>query len=288
MKCIHCNQESENNVCNHCLIQYYSYCDHCGKLTYFKKMNFNGYNLYCIPCYNKITFHGNIKEGSYKPNYTFYDVDNTNRKNCCYIGVEIEINNLHGSYKERNQFLESIQSFPLYFKKDLSIMDYGVEIVSMPMTYQYMKSTKIWETVFESMIKYFMTNTENCGLHFHIDKTYLNNINIHNIDYIVNTFAPYFEKIGGRPFNHYCKRKKKFIYGISEDRYEAVNLINSNTVELRFCKSTYKYKEFMQRLNMVFNLVEFVKDKAIYDIYNVTENEIISFFKINEFDSICT
>jgi putative transposase len=54
-----------------------------------------------------------------------------------------------------------------------------------------------------------MNDTEGCGLHFHLDRAYLNENMIATIDYIVNHYDTYFEKYCGRQYNYYCRKNEK-------------------------------------------------------------------------------
>jgi hypothetical protein len=48
----------------------------------------------------------------------------------------------------------------------------------------------------------------------------------------------------------------------SVDRYEAVNVTNANTIEVRFPASTTTHKWFLAQLEMVLSLVEYTKRNA--------------------------
>jgi predicted house-cleaning noncanonical NTP pyrophosphatase (MazG superfamily) len=62
------------------------------------------------------------------------------------------------------------------------------------------------------------------------------------------------------------------------NRYQAVNLENEETVELRFCKSTNDYDVFIERLKMICAIVQFSKKYKIENIYNYTKDNFISAF----------
>ena len=148
----------------------------------------------------------------------------------------------------------------------------GVEIVSHPMTYKYIIETDDWKTLFDKLNKYEMNNTNSCGLHFHLDRKYFEKKDISVIDYIINNFSDYFTKIGGRPLNDYCAKSYKRDDQWGEDivsRYHTVNLENSETIELRFCQSTYQFDVFLERLKMIFAIADFAKSHTLSECFGL-------------------
>jgi hypothetical protein len=169
-------------------------------------------------------------------------------------------------------------------KKDLLIFeDNGVEIVSQPMTYDFIMNNTDWYKVFRYMANHSMDDIDNAGLHFHLDKEYLTEKDIQMIDYIVNNYSEYFSELGGRSFDEcsrYCRKMKKSSdnWGkkTSDDsRYQAVNLTNTNTVELRFCKSTYKWHTFIKRLKFIYALVQYSNQFTFEEILSKSKDTII-------------
>ena len=64
-----------------------------------------------------------------------------------------------------------------------------------------------------------------------------------------------------------------------ESRYQAVNLTNNNTVELRFCKSTDDFETFIIRLKMIFAIVEFAKKFSMKNLNNFDNAKFESSFQ---------
>ena len=257
-------------ICQSCYEDNYFTCDDCGYIYHCNNMycNEDEDNCYCEDCYEEHSCK-HIYSWGYKPNPIFHSEDNEERNTNLHVGIELEIQG--NSYSAKKSFTDEIHYIfdeeEFYMKSDGSLDEYGVEIISHPMTYQYMMNNTDWYKIFRLMEKYNMNDTDNCGLHFHIDKEYLNPLMISTIDYMVNNFSEYFSEIGGRTFDEcsrYCKKmnKQEDDWGKrtdNESRYQAVNLTNSNTIELRFCKSTDDFETFIVRLKMIFAIVEFAK-----------------------------
>ena len=262
-------------VCQGCFEGNYCVCESCDDIiTIDESCLYNG-RCYCEFCYNENCADENIHEYDYKPDMEFYHKDNENRTNTLHIGIELEIQS--DTREEREFFVEDVKDNQyVYLKHDGSLCEStGVEIVSMPMTYEYMIDNDVWKDIFYYMKKHSMNDINNCGLHFHLDRNYFSNEDIQNIDYIVNTFSEYFEKNGGREFNRYCEKISKNIdkFGIKcGDRYCACNLENADTIELRFCASTNDYDVFLKRLNMILQLVYIAQHKKFGDFCNIELN----------------
>ena len=205
----------------------------------------------------------------YKPNKFIFHKQSHERINNLYCGIELEI---QGSYP--NQFLHENCNNPfIYYKKDCSLNSMGIEIVSHPATLKY--HLNHWKNIFISLNKNKLVDTDNCGLHFHFNKDYFSKRQIASIDYFINNSKAIIEAIGGRrtdynyfeiihkKFDSYGKTKEQYIDPFGNIRFKnfgkylACNLNNKETIELRFCKSTYNYEVFLKRLKYVFYIIEF-------------------------------
>ena len=252
-------------ICENCYENEFFTCERCGEIESYNDGNRFDDNYYCEYCYNNVLEDCGIHSYGYEPCFNFLHEENeaTLRKNNLYIGIELEIqgSDLIGFCNEINSEYD-FDDGNFYLKIDGSLSDSGIEIVSQPMTYKYITENKDWKFCYKQIHNYDMSDTVGCGLHFHLDREYLTEKDIKIIDYIVNTFSDFFETVGGRKYDYYCQKRDKRIddWGMATDcRYSAVNLNNSNTVELRFCKSTYNYNTFIQRVRMIFAIVEFAK-----------------------------
>lgn len=236
-----------------------SKCEFCKKTLHTN----NFYNIdndfcLCVDCYRNLgdKFH----TYSFKPCPVFKGIKD--RKKHLHVGIELEIQT--NKFKYFILFLHLFRNKNIYLKRDGSLNEYGIEFVSMPMTFSYIINNT-FEMLFEKFREYNFNNTDNCGLHFHLDKEYLNQMDIAKIDYMVNNWCSQLSSIGGREYvnSRYCRVLYKNIdkYGIDTEgsRYVACNLTNRDTVELRFCKSTSDYYTFIKRVSLIFSLVDIAK-----------------------------
>lgn len=251
MKCIICNTEIESNPFS---------------------------NKICVSCYKEKEF--DYKKYIYSSNYkkskpVFYKEKYENNKKL-YCGIELEIQGLDMQNKKDFIFDQCHNKF-IYFKRDASMNNYGVEIVSDPASLHYHLLN--WKNIFNSLKRYNMTDTSNCGLHFHFSREAFTQKEIALIDYFINNHFNLIKELGGRYNSIYASiiQKPYECYGkpYKKDRYVAFNLNNKNTVEMRFCASTNDYDLFLDRLMNVYIIINFCLKK--YDLLD-TESETLTKF----------
>ena len=237
------------------------YCNQCG--FYFIDENEIDKNSHkCYKCLSKeIIFKPRFK---FEP--VFYDDSEADK---LYIGIQLE-NNGYNSYKKLFESAKNIyDNFKIinndntqkivYLKGDRSIGEFGYEVVTQPATLLFHKSFIPWKNFFDNLQ---MKSRKHCGLHFHIDKSYLTDFKQKALDFIINNNMDIIENISGRRTNKYCKCiiKQYDKLGKSETRYESINFVNKNTIQFRFFSSPKSYNLFMTRLQFVVAITKFIRD----------------------------
>lgn len=133
-------------VCETCYDRNYFTCDSCGEIYCIDERYVHGDDWLCERCYENVDedydddCEGYVHSYGWKPNGNFYQDDGT-YKTCCvgddlYYGFELEVS---GSQRFAPDFLDFFASDEkqLYLKSDCSIIGGGFEIVTHPMTYDY-------------------------------------------------------------------------------------------------------------------------------------------------------
>ena len=187
-------------------------------------------------------------------------------------------------------------------KSDGSIGHNGIEIVTVPMSFEYIKKTDYFFNFYknvEGALGSFSRNST--GVHIHIGRKFLTTLqqakivdfinNSMNFDYLIkiagrdfvndnsNTYArPLFKDFSIKDVADYIKSRS------SSDKYNAVNINHRETIEIRIFKGNvkpevlYRYIEFTDALvnfvknvsletNQYFKFIEFVEShKAVYPI----------------------
>lgn len=224
-----------------------------------------------------------VHDEYYQPNdFIFYGKE----KNDFYIGVELEVNTKKFETDNLTLFLNDVNESDnfLYFKDDCSVCN-GVEIVSHPATIQYHKNSNEWKQIFEKINKYNITYGYNCGLHFHITRSFFSLDNIQVMDYFINSrdkIVTLLKKIGGREFSWYCQRINKNINSwgmVSGDHFSSFNFANRKTLEFRFCNTTNDINTFFKRMELIYCIANFSKQYIFPEIVEMTTDNIYNEFK---------
>lgn len=197
-------------------------------------------------------------------------------------GVEVEV-----ASKDRNEGrLEAIRKYKEIFKDfgclkhDGSIKDArgyytGFEIVSMPMFLKDHQNYDAWHKLLENEKDLLHVNSGDfgAGIHVHLNrKAFTTSILAHFIAFVHNrNNKEFIRKIAERPESRYAvlEEKNPFIH-INEnynDKYQAVRLNKSSTIELRIFNSILKPISFFKNIEFTYALFEYcsylsIKTKA--------------------------
>ena len=293
-QCSHCNDWYTSNmdyyttqyddiICEDCRDNYYYYCDRCGELVYEDDLEYCEQcdEHYCNNCYNEYhEYHDhNVLYGYHEFN-DWHPTSLANEEPAYYIGHELEIDN-GDDIQEAVNSINKINCIPMH---DGSLSSKGVEIISHPLSPAYMHSKENeYRQLFDELtnLGYKSHNTTTCGLHFHVTKPQDSTI----IDRILLFMETYKDEIIllSRRKSDELNRWSKFLsdrrtsvdskviksleYIVKNkdtyDRYMALNLTNSKTIEFRFFKGTLKYETFMADFEFIDNLVYYASDLTI-------------------------
>jgi hypothetical protein len=183
-----------------------------------------------------------------------------------YYGIELEVEKRNSADEEtatniHNSFTYGSMQFAL-LKGDGSLSN-GFEIVSCPGTFNAHK--KYWDKFFNSeAIKEVKSwNTDTTGMHIHISRTALTQLQIGKILVFINDEKnqEFVNHIAGRSSDQWAKKSNKKISDcvVTSGKYEAVNTAHRNTIELRIFKGNLARHGFYRVLEFVDALVHFAK-----------------------------
>ena len=166
-----------------------------------------------------------------------------------YLGLEWEFEARNNCPHDFPQLITDYLKPYCLFKGDGSL-SYGFELVSCPATLAYHKKKleKLfnWSGWLDNDNNTFVKgwNTDTAGIHVHINKKYLSQLQIGKLlIFINNKFNDKFIRdISGRDSSGYAKRSNKSVKDgldrhANQDKYQAVNLAHKTTVELRIFRS---------------------------------------------------
>jgi hypothetical protein len=292
--CRNCGQDflkKENEVfsisgvsglyCSTCYNDAIASCQICGQQDYKGRMIRNNGTWYCRECYENKRV---IKEYDYTPTFVPHKLK---WENTLYMGIEMEIeprevnkDSFENDAKSVNEFLkEKKLNKVFYFKHDGTVR--GFEIVSQPLTLQYMHSNIPFNDIFKWLINKGFTSYKSgaCGLHVHLNRSFFSPLEIHKLRLFFSTNQAWIKKFskrfetGKRPgregtfFNYenlepsnYLREGKQ-----QESKYYALRLNphGKDTIEVRVFRGTLDCKRFIATLQFCDAVAHFTKEISV-------------------------
>ena len=180
-----------------------------------------------------------------------------------------EIVNPSGGYGER-----------MFFENDGSLND-GFEMITQPMSLPMMAKTFRFLENPDAIAGLRSHMTRTCGLHVHVSKRGLTNLQINKIVAFVND--PRHEwlirAVARRYSTGFCNIKNKKMGSLhwrQDDRYEAINIQPRHTIEFRIFRGSLKYRSVMAALEFCHALVQFCRP-AEAGIKDLTDEKFLTF-----------
>jgi len=198
-----------------------------------------------------------VRDYGYKP----YPVFHGNSKSDLYFGCELEVNWNRGCAEEAASW--ALQTFNdgqldhVYLKADGSIGP-GFEIVSHPHSWEEAK--KLWMKLANSG-PVTSHKSGDCGFHVHVSRKAITALQLRKILVFINSpgNAGLIDKVAQRSSNRFCRKFEKWMTSrLSEDRYEAINVTNPNTIEFRIFRGNTRPERIMKNLEFVHAVIHFV------------------------------
>jgi hypothetical protein len=147
-------------------------------------------------------------------------------------------------------------------KSDGSLTD-GFEVVTVPSILE--EHTKRWPVLLQALRRHTTSwNNKTTGLHVHLSRAFFTQLEIAKFVVFMNAEAtrPYVISLAGRSSPKYAALKKKELGDIDvshSDRYEAVNLQNNKTIEVRIFKGTLNTEHVLADIEFCDALARWVK-----------------------------
>ncbi len=285
--CSSCNELSHNDhsystehngtVCEGCYESEYFTCSNCDETLHNDNHGDDGV---CTNCAR--SEDSPIQDYSTRIETKFYGKTASGIR----FGVELEVECKKGDKEAHaEKALETMGEFCIC-KHDGSLHN-GFEIVSQPATVEEHK--KRWKDFFEinwSERGLRSWDTTTCGMHVHVSRKPLSDLTIAKALVFINGHQNqnFITKIAGRGENSYCKIKQKTYRDVKQrvERYEALNLCNSKTIEFRIFKGSLKKETFFKNLEFCEALIEFCSpaQRSLLDCQSV--NVFVTFIVENK------
>jgi hypothetical protein len=198
-----------------------------------------------------------------------------------FMGIELEVDgtsnqavNLNGAI---NDVREKYSENDVILKSDGSL-NRGFEVVTQPMTMRYHIEKFDWNHITNACRDHGFRshNTRTCGLHIHVDRTSMTLQQMVRLGYFVNAEHKRFSKIARREGVSYS-RYKDLSQGVTmtadsiarnDDRYEALNWQNSETVEFRMYRGTLKVSTILATIELTHAVCKFITKVSTGSLLN--------------------
>lgn len=168
----------------------------------------------------------------------------------------------------------------MFFERDGSLEN-GFEMITQPMSLPALAETFKFLENAEAIggLRSHMTRT--CGLHVHVSKRGLSALQINKVVSFVNdpNHEWLIRAVARRYSTGFCAIKAKkmgHLHYRQDDRYEAVNLQGSRTIEFRIFKGSLKYRSVMAALEFCHALIQFCRP-AEAGIHDLTAEKFLIF-----------
>lgn len=290
------------DVCIGCEDDWF-YCDRCGEVDHLDNSNtVDGHESWCGGCAESWTegwcdrhecyetdmcysSSGHVHSYDYDPycgwQYNGMDLPITyeNVKQHVFFGVELEIESRgdgidDGAVAVLEHFNKSTHvddEKVVYLKQDGSIED-GFEIVTQPMTFEYAMGLD-WSILTRlSGMGFRSWNGGACGLHVHVSRTaFQDRQHLWKFTQLINGNSRECAKLAGRDSGRWSNFDKqgssKAVLGKQfAERYQAVNLQNSRTVEIRIFRGSLRVERVAMAIQFAESCIEYTKDLTINQV----------------------
>ena len=291
--------EDYGQVCEDCLNNsgYFYFCDNCETWHHYSDWD-EDEDIPCPVCRRRTSLKWMVRGYHDRPRLVWYGKKHPKAKSIEGTGFELEVDKGSNRDSQASKFVYDNWGDQAYFNHDGSLGSGGFEIITQPMTDDYMR--KIFfpqiDKVFDGLVNnygYRSHDTSTCGLHFHFSRELFGYGA--NRDRALEKFTLFFEdfwddivKFSRRTSFDYCHRYmddnnyysdfktdkdiKDLVKGKKyADRYRAINLTNRNTVEVRIMRGTLNPDTFKASYDFLYTLVKNCKRVKYSDRYNLTE-----------------
>jgi hypothetical protein len=320
VRCEHCGElfhesrvESDGNIylCDDCRDMYYL-CDDCGLYVHEDEVVWVDGDPYCENCAEEHESREPIHDYHYKPEpifqYRSSEEKSVRKNDVLLFGVELEVDHGDGTVALATELVGLEQ--PLYIKRDGSL-DSGLEIVTHPGTLAFHQYEMRWAEISRICRSHGFKShdTTTCGLHIHIGKKQMGETCLEResvagkIVLLVNAVWDDIVRFSRRNpsrlerwANRPCLRGDLLAMSDADlvlagmettrgGRYQAVNLCNSATVELRFFRGTLKRDTIIASLQLANNLTKYAMTHDAVDCVKATFADVLSVERFQELDA---
>ncbi len=253
-------------------------CNGCDENFHYEDLTYNEHDdcSYCENCYEE---HGNKLKNRlcYSTNvinyHGFGDYQNKINGKLVYIGFELECLADESEVEELDENLKDMQHGRCNFEYCVPTMDgslddnYGVEFIFKPDSLEN-HSENLKHFIDNIGSQLYKTAGDGYGLHVHISNNFLSDFDKIKIQNFASIHDAKLRFVGGRDATNYQPKK---MLGKTADmkkgnanKYQAVNISPTSTIEFRFPVSLVDHGHIMRNLQLAYSICLYVKYRCNY------------------------
>lgn len=195
-----------------------------------------------------------------------------------FYGIENEFDFKQGEYMRYTDYLRAWcfegERKNLFHLTHDGTLKYGVELVSMPMTFDYWAQQKE-EFIFPHEVPN-RVEMKTAGCHIHMSKDAFQVAHLHKFMVFLNNHFENFMRIFGRGIENYCREclidYEQFAEAQQEaqynrdDKYWWINMKGGKTIEIRVFRAATNWVELQSYLQLLDSVYHYTKDRAPADM----------------------
>lgn len=210
-----------------------------------------------------------------------------------YFGVELETDGYANYQKVASELYELSQDETIFYMEEDSSLKQGIEIISQPCSLYYHKFYFPWEKIVDIVKKHGgkSHDTTTCGLHIHFsrrvfegrkDKLYQIRL-VYFFEKFWKELVVFSRREGVWEHNAkkygvpiYDKPASRKLQDLKDyySRYQAVNLVNRDTIEIRIFRGSLLVPTILASLELVDFLIKLVKASSNRELQSITWAEV--------------
>ena len=225
-----------------------------------------------------------IHDYSFKPDPIFRNPDGSTpdwrevrSSKVPYLGFELEVESENGDLLEGALLAREFrQNESLFYLKTDGSPNRGFEIVTHPMALEYHQKVdySFIKTLGANGFRAFRTDT--CGLHVHISRRgFSGRSHIWKFGYLVANNEDEMSRLAGRNSSRWASFgdlkstvsiETKTPWHGRTARYQAINFLNADTLELRFFKASLRVERVLSALELTHAMAEYTRPLTSRDV----------------------
>jgi hypothetical protein len=271
-----CTEVSEvegDYMCNYCVNSIGAqFCEHCD--MYERHLCDLNYEPEDVDIWNSRNYEG-VMNYNFKPARPDFfmgstDVDDSR----LFYGMELEVESMENSFSDGMEIVKESLAELVYFKADGSL-DRGYELVTYPFSFNYY--SEAIDFSFLSRLQelgYRSWSAGTCGLHVHISRTgFSSSGHVWKFAQLILSNQNAWSKLAGRhssrwaSFDAETNSVMKVLKGEKfPERYCAVNLSNTDTIEVRIFRGSLNERRVRSAIESVDCAIQYTRSLSVHDI----------------------